>query len=253
MRVGLPPGARSHGGKNGHSQALDRHGGGSAPKGQSGLRRYPGDPEVGLRQQFLARPGQPARGSRADLEHAESGHGRARTARSPDAGTDLYRRVDNEQLLLLHTLAYGGGPREGDDRRAIFRFSGGGGHGLADKRAGDRPAAAGRLGFPRRELNKEGRSAGPSGTAAADETLDSEMRPIKARSGSLARASFLSDGGSLRCRPCRGLLARRPEYGRANPSASAERHRPSPHSPDGLPTPRSSKERGARPPRGRLA
>ena len=31
------------------------------PEGQSGFRRYPGDAEVGLRQQFLARPGQPAR------------------------------------------------------------------------------------------------------------------------------------------------------------------------------------------------
>ena len=30
-------------------------------------------------------------------------------ARSPDAGTDLYRRFDNERLLLLHPFAYGRG------------------------------------------------------------------------------------------------------------------------------------------------
>jgi hypothetical protein len=188
-----------------------------------------------------------------------------RATRKSDFVNNFWRGLANQPEVLERTWntlkAVMGAPgpldpltrREGDDRRAIFRFSGGGGHGLADKRAGDRPAATRRFGFPHRELNKESRSAGPSGAAAADETLDSEMRPIKARSGSLARASFLSDGGSLRCRPCRGLSARRPEYGRANPSASAERHRPSPHSPDGLPTSRSSKERAARPRRGRPA
>ena len=88
---------------------------------------------------------------------AESGDGRARTARSPDPGTDLHRRFDNERLLLLHPFAYGGGAREGHDRRAIFRFSGGGGHGLADKRAGDRPATARRRGLPHRKLRGAGR------------------------------------------------------------------------------------------------
>jgi hypothetical protein len=78
--------------------------------------------------------------------------GAARTARSPDSGIDLHRRLDNEQLLLLHPFAYRGRAREGANRRAIFRFSGGGGHGLADKRAGDRPATARRRGFPHREL-----------------------------------------------------------------------------------------------------
>ena len=158
--------------------------------------------------------------------------------------------ITNNCSYCIHS--YGGGPREGDDRRAIFRFSGGGGHGLADKRAGDRPAAARRFGFPHRELNKESRSAGPSGAAAADETLDSEMRPIKARPGSLARASFLSDGGSLRCRPCRGLSARARNMGERTVRVGRA---PSPIAsfPDGLPTSRSSKERAARPPRGRPA
>jgi alkylhydroperoxidase family enzyme len=44
----------------------------------------------------------------------------APTARSPDPGADLHRRFDHQRLLLLHPFAYGGGPREGNDRRAIL-------------------------------------------------------------------------------------------------------------------------------------
>ena len=70
-----------------------------------------------------------------------------------NSGTDLHRCFDHERLLLLHPFAYGGGPREGDDRRAIFRFSRSRGYGLADKRSGDGPATACRRGIPHRELN----------------------------------------------------------------------------------------------------
>ena len=65
--------------------ALDRCGGRSAPEGEAGFRRYTGDQEVGPRQQFLARLGQPARDPRAHLEHGQSGDERAWPARSPDS------------------------------------------------------------------------------------------------------------------------------------------------------------------------
>ena len=99
-----------------------------------------------------------------------------------DAGTDLHRRFDHERLLLLHPFAYGGGPSQGDDRRAIFRFSRSRGHGLADKRSGDRPATARRRGIPHRELNISSEAPGLDGDAAADDTLDSGVRRKKARS-----------------------------------------------------------------------
>ena len=146
-------------------------------------------------------------------------------------GTDLHRRVDNERLLLLHPFAYGGGPREGDDRRAILRFSGSCGHGLADKCARDRPATARRRGLSQRELNTASEAPVPSGTPLAN-----EKRPARNR----FRAGLRSNGRRRvisPSRPCRVLSTRRPECRRAKRPSRPSRIARSPPSPRRLRAP----------------
>ena len=150
-----------------------------------------------------------------------------------DSGADLHRRVDHERLLLLHPFAYGGGPREGDDRRAILRFSGGCGHGLADKRAGDRPATARRRGLPHRELN----------TASEAPVLPrrrAEFAPTKSPPGIASGRAFVPTSRrrvTSPSRPCRALSTRRPECRRAKRPSRPSRIARSPPSPRRLRAP----------------